>query len=128
MWLEWHKWPVLSVSMDLGSDGLSGWHALAYGKKMSIMQFPDPSHAGNLDVDMALRSAGLFQFWLLNMISFNLPYGPDDDLGRLHQLQDATRDLFARHGSSSCELCQGLQTFILDDLQQAGIQLDEPKE
>lgn len=30
IWLDWRRWPSVSMSVDLGSDGTSAWHSLAY--------------------------------------------------------------------------------------------------
>ena len=60
MWKDsnWRLWRHLTISMDLGSDGVAAMHALMYGFFMCLWLQPDPSHGCNRDVDLAICHLG----------------------------------------------------------------------
>ena len=91
MWKDanWRQWRHLSISMDLGSDGVAAMHALMFHFLICIWMMPDPSHGCNRDVDLAICHLGLKPFWLLMMVCWNLPFGPDKDHYRFHQLKES---------------------------------------
>ena len=98
VWKEsnWRRWPALVVSMDLGSDGNSAYHDLERKGGLFIDQIGDLSHAANRDTILALRSSGMFEWYLLMMTSWNLPWGPDRDSLRAHQLQTSMLEFSRR--------------------------------
>ena len=42
---HWPTWRGLGVSIDLGSDGVSAWHAMVYHWRINSWLFPDESHS-----------------------------------------------------------------------------------
>jgi hypothetical protein len=72
---DWRCFPFIALGMDLGSDNVCGMFAGAYKFGLNWDGVPDNSHGCNKDIDGALRSCDLFDFWLLMVISWNLPFG-----------------------------------------------------
>ena len=58
--LPWDKWPHLSVGMDLGSDGNTGYHALDRLLCLNVDMFNDGSHGCSRDVTLVLKALGLW--------------------------------------------------------------------
>lgn len=121
-WSDWRRWPGLGVAMDRGSDGESAMNALIFMLKLNIWQWGDPSHGANRDLDMSLRHNNLWQYWLLMLISFNLPFGPDRDDYRYHQMRDAMKAYFATHCARDAYLYQSLSASIIAEHERAGVQ------
>ena len=93
-WLRWDQWPGLGVSMDLGSDGVSGFSALAYHMDLNIWMWHDPPHAAQRSFDAVLREMKIWNFWLLMLITWNLEHAPHADQGRRNQLHAALSGLY----------------------------------
>lgn len=53
------RFPLLVITSDLGSDGLSGFNALSRGLGVSCVLYPDPSHTCQRALENSLRQAGL---------------------------------------------------------------------
>ena len=75
-WDNWRQWPHVTISLDLGSDGLSGYKALERKFKLSCDKIQDASHAANRDMILSLQQSGLYSLWLCLLINNNLPFGP----------------------------------------------------
>jgi len=84
--------------MDLGSDGLAAAHAMMYAERLKLNSgiFGDPAHGSNCDLKGNLRAVFLYQFWLLMMVSWNLPFGCDNDRSRYRQLVECMKAHFKR--------------------------------
>ena len=125
LWANWRTWPTLMVAMDLGSDGVCGMHSLQYKPewKLNIIPLPDPSHAGNCVVNEALKEAGLQQVWLLYLVDWNLPYGPDDEYGRMQQLREANDHLYSSNSPGTMALFQEFCPEIKLELEAQGVDL-----
>lgn len=119
----WRTWPFLGISQDLGSDGNCGYHFAAYALGLSVLQFGDPSHGANRDLTLSLKDAGFFSLWLLCMVSWNLPFGPDRTDERRHQISDAMKSLFATETLGSCDLFQAMAPAMLADLAAMNVEL-----
>jgi hypothetical protein len=63
-WDNSRQWPHFTMSLDLGSDGLSGYMALERKFKLKCDKIPDASHAANRDMIFSLQQAGLDSLWL----------------------------------------------------------------
>jgi hypothetical protein len=120
MWKNWRTWPHFGVAMDLGSDGNSGAHGLLYKYKLCMTMFADPSHGGHRSLDVVLKQVGLFGFWILMLISWNLPHGPDKDDGRYHQIRGTMKELYKTADPKKLVLFQSFVPWIRQQLVQAG--------
>ena len=98
MWKDsnWRLWRHLTISMDLGSDGVAAMHALMYGLLICLWLMPDPSHGCNRDVDLTICHLGLKPFWLPMMVCWHLLFGPDKDHYRFHQLKESHQWIFQK--------------------------------
>lgn len=108
--------PILGVPL------VSFWFLSQADWRLNVVQWADPSHGCNRDEDQALKSAGLFQLWLLLLVSWNMVYGPDDDNLRLHQLREAMESCFKKHTPRSCPLFLELAPEMLKNLEEHGVQ------
>ena len=127
---NWRCWPALGIARDNGSDGNTGVHALLYKYGLNIWDWQDNSHISGRAFQEALQDMGLWEMWLLLLISWHLPYGPNDDEYRRHQLDQSMTHFFAVNTDQSPlwqEHCQE----IVQDLEEGGIILfarDKPVE
>ena len=69
----------VGVARDCGSDGNTGFHALHHHYKMNCWDWLDNNHCNQRSSEGGLRDVGLWEMWLLLLISWNLPWGPSDD-------------------------------------------------
>ena len=76
---NWRVWPGVGVARDCGSDGNTGVHALLHHYKMICWDWLDNNHCNQRSVEGGLRDVGLWEMWLLLLVSWNLPWGPSDD-------------------------------------------------
>jgi hypothetical protein len=72
--------------------------------KVNVTFYDDLSHGCNCDLKVALKSAGLFQFWLLMLTSWNLPWGVDSDEERRLQLRECMKAVFCNESPYTCVL------------------------
>jgi hypothetical protein len=112
-WDNWRQWPHVTISLDLGSDGLSGYMALERKFKLNCDKIPDASHAANRDMILSLQQAGLYSLWLCLLINNNLPFGPNRDSHRYQELRECLASILTRMSPDSCPLFQ----YMLLDLQ-----------
>ena len=103
-WSHWSRWPWCGVAMDLGSDGLAASSALLHLYDCNNTRFDDFSHGANNDLKVTLKACGLFSFWLVCMISWNLPYGHDQDEQRRRQLRECMAHVYETETFESCVL------------------------
>lgn len=105
---SWHRWPHITVCIDQGSDGLSAVSYLRNSLEVNCSVIPDWSHGGHNDLYDSLKDQGLFSFWVMCLVCFNLEHGPWADDLRWAQVADswaeATREfsptnmlIFAEH-------------------------------
>lgn len=68
---SWKQWRSLSLTMDLGSDGVSASNVLTYFSEvqLNVVQLPDPSHGCNRRIEHALVKSQLKGMWMLMMAS-----------------------------------------------------------
>ena len=93
-WLDWRTWPHLNVAMDLGSDGNCGFHALERRFRLNIDQWNDPAHGCHRDLDLSIGAVGLHGFWLLLVVSMNMPHGPQRDGTRRNQVRETMNAVY----------------------------------
>ena len=92
--LEWDRWPHLSVGIDLGSDGNTGFHGLERWLLLNIDLWNDGSHGCNRDFSNIVNALGLWGFALCLMLSMNLPHGPRDTGERRWELRSSLAGLY----------------------------------
>ena len=109
---NWRSWPHLGISHDLGSDCLCASHAAERLWKLNFSKFNDLDHACQRSLVDSLKSSGLYDFWLLMMVSWNLPNGPDNNDYRYAQIVTAINHLQTAHTARSCVI--GLPVAILN--------------
>jgi hypothetical protein len=93
-WLDWRRWPWLSIGMDLGADGVAALFGAQYLFSLNVEGFPDPSHGANNDVVNAITQLGLKSLWLLGLVSWNLPWGPYEEEHRFNQLRECLTSFY----------------------------------
>ena len=75
-WEDWRRWPSIQLAQDMGSDGLSAYHAYVYHFRANAILWPDPSHGVHRDVQMTLKECCLWRVFLLAMVGWSLSFGP----------------------------------------------------
>lgn len=121
LWQRWETWPGIGVSMDMGADGLAGMAALQYGFETNIWCWPDPSHACQRSFEGALKDCGVWQYWLLLLISWNLEHGPYSDRHRHNQLQESLKQLLENRSPQQVPLFLHLAPWMAKDLEVGGL-------
>jgi hypothetical protein len=105
IWANWRSWRHLLISIDQGSDGICATNYLKH-LKANVTIYCDWSHGANNDFSETLRAMGLFPYWLLMLIVFNVEHGPFADDMRWNQVEEAWRELRKHYDAKSCELFQ----------------------
>lgn len=105
-WSSWRTWPHLLLSLDQGSDGLSGAHAALYDQnlRLNCSAHYDPSHGSWRDIQGCIRDSGLYQWCLLGLCTMNLSHGPELTDLRFAQIRDAMLHCKNTHTAASCSL------------------------
>ena len=116
MWNNWRTWPHLGMSHDLGSDCLCASHAGERKWQLNFSKFNDLDHGCQRALVDCLKSSGLYDFWLLMMVSWNLPNGPDNNDYRYAQIVAAIEHLQKIHTARSCVI--GLPAAIMNRWEQ----------
>lgn len=115
LWAGWRSWPHLSIAMDQGSDAVAAtWYLHHLGA--NITAWPDWSHGSWNDTKNMLKESGLFPFWLLMMITFNMPHGPFNDDARHSQVTGAWDECRRHFTAQTCPLFLEHLPQILDDM------------
>ena len=86
---------------DCGPDNVSASNALMYLFKCCFDFWGDPPHGCNRDTLNALNMSSLRQFWSVMLISFNLPFGPQNDNGWANLLDEAVKHLATTYSHSN---------------------------
>lgn len=100
-WVEWRKWPSMTLAMDMGGDNMAAFWWLVH-KDVAITPIWDWSHGTSNDWKGMLRSAGLMPFWTLTIVAFNSASGPMRDQVRWRQLADAWDTMFEEFSPEQC--------------------------
>lgn len=99
LWGRWQDWPHLVTALDQGPDGVSSyWYTVVktIGKG-------------------ALRDLHLFAFWVLLLVAFSAPCGPQQDRTRRRALAESWGAMFADFGCGSCPAHDEKVQSIIDD-------------
>ena len=70
------NWPILSISIDQGSDGWTGGHYLLNEMRGGVLVLRDVSHRLFNDVKLACQDSHLWGSLLVLIICFNSDHGP----------------------------------------------------
>ena len=97
-------WPRVSVSMDLGSDGLAAANFAQRALSLCMEVVPDPSHLVHRGIQSDLRDCGLWVLIQTAMLVFNTPHGPWWDDLRFQQVREAMHTLLATVEPQRCPL------------------------
>ena len=114
IWQDWRTWPYATIGLDMGSDGLSAMHSVAYFWQLNLEPWPDPSHLANRSVFQCLEAIGLHSLVLVGMVSWNLMFGPDKEDMRYRQLKEHLDWLYENSEPSQVPLFQHLAGYIID--------------
>lgn len=101
---HWSTWPVLSISADCGSDGLSGYNAAARSLMLNVDFVPDESHLCWRAIIAALKATNLWVFVVTTMLAANTPHGPWADDLRHRLATEAMRLLLEHERPQTCPL------------------------
>lgn len=124
---SWRQWRHLLVAMDLGSDGLTASNYLLYDQKLCMQRVDDFSHGGNCDVRVMLKGCGYWSYWLLQMVSFNTPFGPHQDNMRRTEIKEQMELAYQDENCESCVLFSGMAAALIEELRRNGIELPNEK-
>ena len=130
-WQDWTQWPSITWVMDLGSDNNSGVHAGLYKFEINGMQWSDGSHGGTRDFSLSLSLSlsllldilKLKHFWVLMMVSWNLPHGSDVHRdGKWYQLKAANTHYYETQSPKTALLFQEHVSDMHEELVRQGVQ------
>lgn len=114
VWSDWRLFPNLTIAADQGSDGISAWHYwLSTG--VACTAFWDYSHGAQNDWKGVVKEMGLWEMWILCMVTWNAGSGPLSDATRHHALSEAWSDCFEQWTPKTNALFQALVPRIVDD-------------
>ena len=113
---SWKTWKHMNVAIDQGGDGLAACNfLLSLGCCLTI--WCDFSHGANNDVNAAIKEMGLWSFWLLMLVTLNVPHGPWDDDVRHAQTKEGWDEVKENYSSRSAVLFQHHLPNMIDELQ-----------
>ena len=101
-WANWRDWPHLGISHDLGSDCLCASQSLERKYGLCVTKTNDFDHAAQRTLIESLKTAGVYDFFLLMVVSWNLPNGPDNNDYRYAQIVSAIEHCQKVHTARSC--------------------------
>lgn len=108
------SWPVLSMSIDQGSDGWTAAMYLCWHNTNMVIMF-DPSHRAWNDAKSGLQSSKLWGAAVLLQVTMNLDHGPWRD-GRWHAEIVEAAGVYSKFGSpEDCAILQSLLEPIVRD-------------
>lgn len=128
---DWRLWPCLGLSMDLGSDGVSAFHAMCYKWRVNVFLLADESHSIKKSFNEMLRMTGLWELFLLMLVTFNLEFGPRQEESRRTEIRHALQSCYAGRRPSQCPLYLELVPRMVEELEgcgQASFPRQEPVE
>ena len=117
---NWRKWPHVGASIDGGSDCVCGTLALEYKWSLNLTKFMDHSHQKHRALDAALAVVDMKAFWLLNIISNNLPHGPWSDDARYNEINDHMKHHWQELEGEIDPVLEDLVDRVADELCQYG--------
>lgn len=109
------SWPVLSISLDRGSEGVAAVHYLQREKKLVLDEAWDPLHDSWRDYQRVLRECSLLAYWYLYMVAANVLHGPFLESARYKALVEALREAGAHFTADTCPLYDEVLRDILKE-------------
>ena len=122
-WKDWRTWPHLRINFDLGSEQLTGVHALERLFELNVSGLADFDHGAQRSTLEVLKGTHLHDFWLLMTVSWNLLDGPDQNAYRLHQIRASNQDILERTSPRTNLVFMELCPRIAKELKDAGVEL-----
>ena len=89
----WDTWPLLSIALDCGTDGLSAVSVATRKLNMNLDFTPDQSHLCWRGIIAALKACKLLVFILTSMLAGNTSHGPWSDDLRYRQTKESMNTL-----------------------------------
>lgn len=117
-WGGWREWPGLSICCDLGSDGVSAWHALSYFWEVNAWLFPDESHSCKHSFMQVVKNIGAWPLLLILLVSWNLEFGPRQEEARRSELRLALHRCYLERRPSQCPLFMVLAPRMVQELEE----------
>ena len=114
-WQEPGKWPWVGIAIDLGSSGVTGLNAFERLFKLNCDLFNDQNHACNCDWNGMLNHTKMMGWMILNLTSFNVPFGPRmGERLREHQMRACLDKMYMNYIPSQVPLFGKLAKEIID--------------
>jgi hypothetical protein len=108
-------WPLLTVAMDQGSDGVAAMHWMQRCKRMNVEEVFDFSHNAWNDFKGTVKDCGLWDFFLMFLITVNVVHGPWGEDQRYQAVRDGVADCWKHLTPESCPLFQDYHARILQE-------------
>ena len=103
-WADWRNWPHANNGSDSGSDVLCMSFALAYHFELNWTNHRDFDHGAQRSLIEMLKDCQVHEFFLLMVVSWNLPNGPDKNDVRWCQILTACEQIKKKHTARSMVL------------------------
>jgi hypothetical protein len=119
----------MTVSMDLGADGNCAMHAAMYMFSLNLFCWPDASHGANRDFTLLLGILGMKSFWIMMLISWNMPHGNEHHRdGRYWQLRKAMSHYYSTQDPRTAVLFQDNVKQMRKELERSGVTFPREKD
>ena len=119
-WKDWRTWPTLQISRDFEAPGCSGMKSLEYFFLCNVVDLPDQSHAFKCVSEIVWKAMGVYDFILLMLITWNLPWSPDDESMRRDQLEEVLNNTYNTVRMEDCAEFIEYAPKMVQELQAAG--------
>ena len=120
-WAHWKTWPSVGLASDCGSDMLCMQFAAEYLFDLNWWRWLDPSHVDKSVFEGALKDANLYEFTLLQLVSFNLEYGPFQDETRRGDIAAAMQSVYSKKCPAQVPLFLAYAPRMVKALERYGI-------
>eukprot|EP00971_Amphidinium_carterae_P306405 6088965-Amphidinium_carterae.2 len=107
-------WPVMTVSMDQGSDQWSAVMFLMFSKQSCVLVYRDPLHRLWNDTLNSIKASSLWPLVLIMTICMSTDTGPWGQSKWGQQCEEAARS-YAREASIDCPIFAEMYTYIADE-------------
>ena len=120
-WKDWRHKPNLHLATDCGSDCVSMYYALAFFYRLAVWFWPDPSHGCARSFDHFLNDLGLWNLWLLLLVTWNLEFGPHRDSERRNQIRTLLDTVYKFRKPHEVPIFEAAAPTIAAELEAAGL-------
>lgn len=108
-------WPRLTVTADMGPDGLCALAFLKQQRLMCCWEVPDFSHGVWRDFQLALRHTGHWSFFLILITTMNIVHGPFEEQMNFADIKESIRSYMVSADPESCPVFSSYLRQILKD-------------